>query len=142
MGIKRLDNVAIVVDDLNEAVEFFQALGMRLDGRADIEGDFADEAVGLEGIRSSIAVLETPDGHSRVELTTYLNPPQIETAPMAQNALGMHRIMFAVDSIEETLAAVDGEPLGSIANYENTYLLCYLRGPSGIIVALAEEIGK
>ncbi|MHA2787734.1 VOC family protein [Corynebacterium sp. S7] len=140
MGIKRLDNVAIVVEDLDEAVEFFEALGMRLDGRADIEGTFADEAVGLEGIRSRIAVLETPDGHSRVELTTYLNPPPVPAQPPAQNAMGMHRIMFAVDSIEESLAAVGGEPLGSIANYEDTYLLCYLRGPSGIIVALAEEL--
>lgn len=140
MGIKRLDNVAIVVESLDEAVGFFEKLGMSLDGRTMVQGDFADRTVGLSGIRSEIAVLKTPDGHSRVELTQYLQPEPIATAPSAPNQIGMHRLMFAVDDIEETIEHIGAEPLDGIANYEDTYRLCYLRGPSGIIVALAQEL--
>ncbi|ALC05191.1 hypothetical protein CDES_03695 [Corynebacterium deserti GIMN1.010] len=140
MGIKRLDNVAIVVADLDEAIEFFSTLGMELDGRAFVEGEFADISVGLPGIKSEIAVLQTPDGHSRVELSQYLNPKPILVDPTAQNTVGVHRLMFAVDNIEQTLDAIGAEPINGIADYENTYRLCYLRGPSGILVALAQEI--
>lgn len=140
MGIRRLDNVAVVVESLDAAIAFFRALGMELEGRSEISGEFADVAVGLEDIHSEIAVLKTPDGHGRVELTDYRNPPLLPAAPAEPNALGTHRMMFAVDSIEETLAAVAAEPLGGIATYADTYRLCYLRGPSGIIIALAEEL--
>ncbi|BAU95117.1 glyoxalase [Corynebacterium suranareeae] len=140
MGIKRLDNVAIVVESLDEAVGFFEKLGMSLNGRTTAQGDFVDHTVGLTGVTSEIAVLETPDRHSRVELTQYLHPEPITTAPPAPNQIGMHRLMFAVDDIEETIAHIGAEPLDGIANYEDTYRLCYLRGPSGIIVALAQEL--
>ncbi|MFP7365020.1 VOC family protein [Corynebacterium callunae] len=140
MGIKRLDNIAIVVESLDEAISFFELLGMKLHGRAFIEGDFADIAVELEGIKSEIAVLETPDGHSRIELSQYLNPPPIAQQPPAQNALGVHRLMFNVDDIDQTLADLGAEPINGIAQYQETYRLSYLRGPSGIILALAQDI--
>lgn len=140
MGIKRLDNIAIVVDSLDEAVDFFQRLGMSLHGRAFISGDFADISVGLKDIKSEIAVLETPDGHSRIELSQYVHPPMITQDPPAPNTQGLHRLMFNVDDIEETLRDLGAEPLDGIAIYEDTYKLCYLRGPAGIIVALAQDI--
>lgn len=140
MGIKRLDNVAIVVESLDEAIEFFEKLGMSVHGRAIVEGEFADTSVGLNGIRSEIAVLETPDRLSRVELSQYFHPDPIPATPPTQNTLGVHRLMFTVDDIEESLATVEAQPLAGIANYEDTYRLCYLRGPSGIIVALAQEL--
>lgn len=140
MGIKRLDNVAIVVESLDEGIEFFEYLGMTLEGRGFVEGEFADKSVGIPGIKSEIAVLKTPDGHSRVELSRYVNPPAIAVEPVQQNTVGVHRLMFNVDDIDETLAAVGAEPIEEIAVYENTYRLCYLRGPSGILVALAQDI--
>ncbi|MFD0995729.1 catechol 2,3-dioxygenase-like lactoylglutathione lyase family enzyme [Pseudoclavibacter chungangensis] len=144
MTVQRLDNTAIVVEDLDAAVAFFTALGLSIDGRAEISGPWADETVGLEGIRSEIAVLRTPDGHGRIELTHYREPEAVPAAPPAPNTIGLHRVMFAVDDLEATVERLlphGAELLGEIAQYEDAYLLCYLRGPSGIIVALAQEIG-
>lgn len=146
MTIVRMDNVAIVVDDLAEAIAFFTELGLELENTAHIEGPFADETVGIHGIQTEIAMMRTPDGHSRLELTRWLHPSAAFTDPAAlsPNTLGLHRVMFAVDDIADTVTRLSkhgAELLGRIANYEDTYRLCYLRGPSGIIVALAEQIG-
>jgi catechol 2,3-dioxygenase-like lactoylglutathione lyase family enzyme len=142
----RMDNVAIVVDDLDAAIAFFAELGMKLEDRAQIEGIFADQAVGLDGIRSEIAMMRTPDGHGRLELTRYVRPTANPTDPagLPPNTLGLHRVMFAVDDIDDTIARLrehGAELLGEVANYEGIYLLCYLRGPSGIIVGLAQQVG-
>ncbi|WP_030994354.1 VOC family protein [Streptomyces sp. NRRL F-5630] len=144
MTVQRMDNVAVVVDDLAAAVAFFLALGLELEGEAEIEGLFADQTVGLDGVRSAIAMMRTPDGHSRLELTEYHHPAAIEAAPPAPHTLGLHRVMFAVDDIDDTIARLrphGAELLGTVARYEDSYRLCYLRGPAGIIVALAERIG-
>ncbi|GAA1055017.1 glyoxalase [Agromyces luteolus] len=146
MTIRRLDNVAIVVDDLDAAIAFFAELGMELEGRAAIEGDFADLAVGLDGIRSEIAMMRVPDGHGRLELTTYLHPEASAPSPAVPppNTLGLHRVMFDVDDLDDTLSRLrphGAELLREVANYQDEYRLCYLRGPAGIIVALAEEVG-
>ena len=146
MTVQRLDNVAIVVDDLDAAIAFFTDLGLEFEDRAFIEGDFADQTVGLDGIRSEIAMMRTPDGHGRLELTTYLSPEASAPSPAVPppNTLGLHRVMFAVDDLDATLARLrphGAEPLRDVANYEDVYRLCYLRGPSGIIVALAERVG-
>jgi catechol 2,3-dioxygenase-like lactoylglutathione lyase family enzyme len=144
--LQRMDNIAIVVDDLDAAVAFFAELGMELEGKAQIEGPWADRTVGLDGVRSDIAMMRTPDGHSKLELTRYETPaasgPEPENPP--PNTLGLHRVMFAVDDIDDTVARLRGhgaELLGEVAQYESIFLLCYLRGPAGIIVALAEQIG-
>ena len=144
--IKRMDNVGIVVDDLDAAVAFFIELGMELEGQAQIEGLWADRTVGLDGVRSDIAMMRTPDGHSKLELSKYHTPAALgagsENHP--PNTLGLHRVMFAVDDIDDTivrLRAHGAELLGEVAQYESIYRLCYLRGPAGIIVALAEQIG-
>ena len=142
----RMDNVAIVVDDMDAAVAFFTELGLELEGRSPIEGAVADRTVGLDGVRTEIAMMRTPDGHGRLELTTYDSPAATAPDPAAPapNTLGLHRVMFAVDDIEGTIARLrphGAEVLGEVARYEDLYLLCYLRGPSGIIVALAEQIG-
>jgi catechol 2,3-dioxygenase-like lactoylglutathione lyase family enzyme len=146
MTIQRMDNVAIVVDDLDAAVAFFAALGMELEGTAQIEGIWADRTVGLDGVRSDIATMRTPDGRSKLELTRYHTPSASRAEPQnpPPNTLGLHRVMFTVDDIDDTLArlrAHGAELLGEVAQYESIYRLCYLRGPAGIIVALAEQIG-
>ncbi|WP_336852483.1 VOC family protein [Sinomonas albida] len=146
MTIQRMDNVGIVVEDLDAAVAFFTELGMELEGRAEIEGLWADRTVGLDGIRSEIAMMRTPDGHGRLELAKYYAPAAIGPEPQnpPPNTLGLHRVMFAVDDIDDTvsrLRAHGAELLGEVAQYESIYRLCYLRGPAGIIVALAEQIG-
>jgi catechol 2,3-dioxygenase-like lactoylglutathione lyase family enzyme len=146
MTIQRMDNVAIVVDDLDAAVAFFAELGLELEGKAQIEGRCADRTVGLDGVRTDIAMMRTPDGHGRLELTRYHTPAAVSAGPAnpPPNTLGLHRVMFAVDDIHNTVArlrAHGAELLGEIAQYESTFLLCYLRGPAGIIVALAEQIG-
>ncbi|GAA2041882.1 VOC family protein [Agromyces tropicus] len=146
MTIQRLDNVAIVVDDLDAAIAFFSELGMDLEGRQQVEGLFADQTVGLDGVRSEIAMMRTPDGHGRIELTTYQHPEASAPTPAVPppNTLGLHRVMFAVDDLDDTLARLrphGGEVLREVANYEDVYRLCYLRGPAGIIVALAEQVG-
>ena len=145
MTIQRMDNVAIVVDDLEAAKAFFAELGMELEGEAQIEGPWADRTVGLDGVRSDIAMMRTPDGHGRLELTKFHTPTAIsserENAPA--NTLGIRRIMFAVEDIEDVLARLHthgAELLGELVQYEDSYRLCYLRGPAGIIVALAEQL--
>ena len=146
MAVQRMDNVGIVVDDLDAAVAFFTELGMELEGKAQIEGPWADRTVGLDGVRSEIAMLRAPDGHGRLELARYHTPAAVAAGPEQPppNTLGLHRVMFAVDDIHDTLARLRGhgaELLGEVAQYEGIFLLCYLRGPAGIIVALAEQIG-
>ena len=146
MTIQRMDNVAIVVEDLDAAVAFFTELGMELEGKGQVEGLFADRTVGLDGVRSDIAMMRTPDGHSKLELTKYRTPAAVSAEPgnPPPNTLGLHRVMFAVDDIDDTVARLrthGAELLGEVAQYESIFRLCYLRGPAGIIVALAEQIG-
>ncbi|MEU7029125.1 VOC family protein [Streptomyces sp. NPDC046275] len=146
MTLQRMDNVGIVVEDLDAAVAFFTELGMQVEGTAQIEGLFADQAVGLDGVRSTIAMMRTPDGHGKLELAQYHRPAAIGdgTRNPPPNTLGMHRVMFAVDDIDDTirrLRAHGAELLGEVAQYKDIYRLCYLRGPSGIILALAEQTG-
>jgi catechol 2,3-dioxygenase-like lactoylglutathione lyase family enzyme len=143
MAIQRMDNVAIVVDDLDAAVAFFTELGMELEGKAQIEGLVADRTVGLHGVRSDIAMMRTPDGHSKLELTKYHTPAAAGAEPEnpPPNTLGLHRVMFAVDDTIARLRTHGAELLGEVAQYESIFRLCYLRGPAGIIVALAEQIG-
>ncbi|GAA1059923.1 VOC family protein [Agromyces bracchium] len=146
MSIQRMDNVAVVVDDLDAAIAFYAELGMELEGRAHIEGEFADQAVGLDGIRSEIAMMRTPDGHGRLELTRYLSPEASAPSPAVPppNTLGLHRVMFAVDDLDDTIARLrphGAELLREVSNYQDEYRLCYLRGPAGVIVALAEQVG-
>ncbi|WP_424215858.1 VOC family protein (plasmid) [Streptomyces sp. BI20] len=145
MGIRRMDNVGIVVDDLDAAVAFFVELGMGLEGKARVEGPVADGCTGLDGVSCDIAMLRTPDGHGRLELSRYLSPGTIVTEPRDKphNTLGTHRVMFTVDDVADTLARLrphGASLVGEIARYEDSYLLCYLRGPGGIIVGLAEEL--
>ncbi|MEU2631869.1 VOC family protein [Kitasatospora sp. NPDC007106] len=146
MPLQRMDNVGIVVDDLDAAVAFFTELGMEVEGRAQIEGLFADQAVGLDGVRSEIAMMRTPDGHGKLELAQYHAPAAIRDGSHnpPPNTLGLHRVMFAVDDIDDTVARLrrhGAELIGEVAQYEDVYRLCYLRGPSGILLALAERIG-
>jgi catechol 2,3-dioxygenase-like lactoylglutathione lyase family enzyme len=145
MTIQRMDNVGIVVDDLDAAIAFFTELGMEREGEAQIEGLWADRTVGLDGIRSDIALMRTPDGHSKLELTKYHSPAAIGARPQnpPPNTLGLHRVMFAVDDIDATVARLrphGAELLGELVQYQDSYRLCYLRGPAGIIVALAEQL--
>ena len=141
----RMDNVAVVVNDLEAAIAFFTELGMELEGRATVEGDLVDRLVGLHGTRSDIAMMRTPDGHGRVELTRYQHPPAVGPDPRSEppNTRGMSRMMFNVDDIDEVverLQPLGGELLGEIVRYEDAYRLCYLRGPEGILIALAEPL--
>jgi catechol 2,3-dioxygenase-like lactoylglutathione lyase family enzyme len=145
MTIQRMDNVGIVVDDLEAAIAFFLELGMELEGKAQIEGLWADRTVGLDGVRSDIAMMRTPDGHSKLELAKYHAPAAVSAGPEnpPPNTLGLHRVMFAVDDIDDVVArlgAHGAELLGELAQYEDSYRLCYVRGPAGIIVALAEQL--
>jgi catechol 2,3-dioxygenase-like lactoylglutathione lyase family enzyme len=145
MAIQRMDNVGIVVEDMDAAVAFFLELGMELEGRAQVEGPVADQCTGLDGVCCDIAMVRTPDGHGRLELAKYLSPAATSTEPRNKphNILGTHRVMFAVDDLKDTLARLrphGAELLGEIARYEDTYLLCYVRGPEGIIVGLAEQL--
>jgi catechol 2,3-dioxygenase-like lactoylglutathione lyase family enzyme len=141
--IQRLDNVAIVVDDLAAAKAFFAELGLELEGEATLEGSVVDRLVGLEGVRSDIAMMRTPDGHGRLELTKYHTPSSRGGDPRAPaNTLGAHRVMFAVEDIDDILDRLrphGAELLGELVRYENSYRLCYVRGPEGILVALAER---
>jgi catechol 2,3-dioxygenase-like lactoylglutathione lyase family enzyme len=141
--IQRMDNVAIVVDDLAAATAFFVELGLELEGEATVEGSAVDRLVALEGVRSDIAMMRTPDGHGRLELTKYHTPSSRDGDPRAPaNTLGGHRIMFAVDDIDDILDRLrphGAELLGELVQYENSYRLCYLRGPAGILIALAKQ---
>ena len=147
MTLQRMDNVLIVVDDLDAAKAFFAELGMELEGETQVEGSWVDSTVGLEGVRADITMMRTPDGHGRVELTKFHTPAAVRTEPESApaNALGIRRIMFAVGDIDEVVARLrrhGAELLGpEIAQYEDIYRLCYLRGPEGIIIGLAERLG-
>jgi catechol 2,3-dioxygenase-like lactoylglutathione lyase family enzyme len=145
MALQRMDNVLIVVDDLEAAKAFFIELGMELEGEMPVEGRWVDLIVGLENVRCEIAMLRTPDGHGRIELDKFHTPEAVgaeqKNAPV--NTLGIRRIMFAVDDIDDVLARLrphGAELIGEVAQYEDKYRLCYIRGPEGIIVALAEEL--
>ena len=144
MTIQRMDNVGIVVDDLEAATAFFVELGLELEGEATVEGPSVDRMVGLDGVRADIAMVRTPDGHGRLELTKFHAPKAVGGEPNAPaNTLGIRRIMFAVDDVEDVLArlrAHGAELVGEVAQYEDVYRLCYVRGPAGIIVALAEQL--
>lgn len=145
MTIKRLDHISVVVDDLASAVAFFTALGMTVEGQAPIEGPWVDRVNGIQGVRVDVVMMRTPDGHGRLELTKFRNPELVEIDPAIAppNALGLRSIMFAVESVDETVArlrAHGSELIGEVAQFENQYRLCYMRGPAGIIVALAEEL--
>jgi catechol 2,3-dioxygenase-like lactoylglutathione lyase family enzyme len=141
-----MDNVGIVVADIDAAVEFFTELGLELEGRAPIEGDWADGVTGLPGMRVEIAMMRTPDGHGRLELSRFLAPPVVADHRVAPvNALGYLRVMFTVEDIDDTLARLSkrGAALvGDVVQYGDVYRLCYIRGPEGILLGLAEELGK
>lgn len=145
MALKRMDNVGIVVDDLEGAIEFFGALGLALEGRATIEGEWAGRVTGLGDQHVEIAMMRTPDGHSRLELSRFLAPTVIadhRNAPV--NALGYLRVMFTVDDIAETLARLymrGAQLVGEVVDYKDVYRLCYIRGPEGLLIGLAQELG-
>ena len=142
----RMDNVGIVVEDLDEAVSFFTELGLELEGKAIIEGEWAGRVTGLGNQQVEIAMMVTPDGHSRLELSRFLTPPVIadhRTAPV--NALGYLRVMFAVDDLDELLARLrkhGAQLVGEVVQYEDAYRLCYIRGPEGLLIGLAEQLGS
>jgi len=145
MTLHRMDNVLIVVDDLEAAKAFFAELGMELEGEATNEGSWVDRIIGLDGVRADLATMRTPDGRGRVELTKFHTPPAVRTEPenAPVNALGIRRIMFTVDDIDDVVARLRGhgaELVGEIAQYKDIYRLCFLRGPEGIIIALVEEL--
>jgi catechol 2,3-dioxygenase-like lactoylglutathione lyase family enzyme len=146
MAVKRMDNVGIVVEDLDAAIAFFTELGLQLEGRAPIEGDWADGVTGLRGMRVEIAMMRTPDGHSRLELSRFLAPAVVADHRVAPvNSLGYLRVMFAVDDIDDTLARLGrhgAKIVGEVVQYENVYRLCYIRGPEGILIGLAQELVK
>jgi len=145
MAVQRMDNVGIVVEDLDAAIAFFKELGLELEGRAPIEGEWAGRITGLPGQRVEIAMMRTPDGHSRLELSRFLAPAVAadhRRAPV--NALGYLRVMFAVDDLDATLARLRPhgmELVGDVVDYANVYRLCYIRGPEGILLGLAQELG-
>jgi catechol 2,3-dioxygenase-like lactoylglutathione lyase family enzyme len=141
-----MDNVGVVVEDLAATIDFFRELGLELEGQATVEGDWAERVTGLRGMRVEIAMMRTPDGHSRLELSRFLTPPPVadhRNAPV--NALGYLRVMFAVDDIDETLARLRkrGAQLVSseVVQYEDAYRLCYIRGPEGLLIGIAQELG-
>jgi catechol 2,3-dioxygenase-like lactoylglutathione lyase family enzyme len=141
-----MDNVGIVVDDMPAAIAFFSELGLQLEGEMTVEGPWVDQTVGLDNVRSDIAMMRTPDGHSRIELAKYHRPAAVGAGPKdpPANTVGIHRIMFAVDDIDDAVARLrthGAKLLGEVAEYEGIYRLCYMRGPARIIVALAERIG-
>jgi catechol 2,3-dioxygenase-like lactoylglutathione lyase family enzyme len=144
MTVKRMDNVGIVVESLDSAISFFSELGLRLEGRATIEGEWAGRVTGLGPQHVEIAMLVTPDGHSRLELSRFLAPPVVadhRNAPV--NALGYLRVMFTVDDIDDTLARLrkrGAQLVGDVVQYEDAYRLCYIRGPEGLLIGLAEEL--
>src|ERR1700704_372380 len=144
MALKRMDNVGIVVDDLAATIEFFRELGLELEGRAMVEGEWAGRVTGLGDQRVEIAMMRTPDGHSRLELSRFLTPPVVadhRNAPV--NALGYLRVMFTVDDIDDTLARLrkrGAHLVGEVVQYEDAYRLWYIRGPEGLLIGLAEEL--
>ena len=140
-----LENVGIAVRDIEEAIAFFTDLGLSVVGRDEVSGAWADTAVGLDGNHVKMAMLQTPDGHGRLELFEYIHPDAIETLPTLPNEIGMHRVAFSVDDIDDALAIAARHgchPLRGVANYQNVYKLTYVRGPSGIIVMFAQDLTK
>ena len=145
MTIQRMDNVLIVVDDLDAVISFFVELGMQLEGKGPVEGRWVERVIGIDDVRQDIAMLRTPDGHGRIELAMFHTPKAISAEPKdaPANTLGIRRIMFAVDDIEDVVARLrthGAELVGEVAQYEDVYRLCYVRGPEGIIVGLAEQL--
>jgi catechol 2,3-dioxygenase-like lactoylglutathione lyase family enzyme len=145
MTIQRMDNVLIVVDDLDVVISFFVELGMELEGRGSVEGRWVERVIGIDGVRQEVAMLRTPDGHGRLELAMFHTPMAIHAEPSdaPANTLGIRRIMFAVDDIEDTVARLrthGAELVGELVRYEDVYRLCYVRGPEGIIVGLAQQL--
>ncbi|UGX87146.1 VOC family protein [Phyllobacterium meliloti] len=144
MAIKRMDNVGIVVEDLDVAIDFLLELGLELEGRTTIEGEWAGRVTGLGDQRVEIAMMRTPDGHSRLELSRFLTPPVVadhRNAPV--NALGYLRVMFAVDDVDDTLERLrkrGAQLVGEVVQYKNVYRLCYIRGPEGLLIGLAQEL--
>jgi len=143
----RMDNVLIVVDDLEAAKAFFAELGMELEGEAPIEGRYVDRLVGLENVRCEIAMMRTPDGHGKIELDRFHTPPAVRAEPESApvNTLGIRRIMFAVDDIDDVVARLrvhGAELVGEVVQYEDAYRLCYVRGPGGIMISLAEQLSS
>lgn len=142
----RMDNVGIVVEDLKAAIAFFIELGLEIEGETTVEGQWVDRVVGLDGVRSDIVMMGTPDGHSRLELSKFQRPKAISADPNTPvNTLGIRRIMFAVTDIDDVVSRLQkcgAELVGEVAQYEDVYRLCYLRGPEGIMVALAEQLGN
>jgi catechol 2,3-dioxygenase-like lactoylglutathione lyase family enzyme len=145
MTLKRMDNVGIVVESLDTAISFFTELGMKLEGRATVEGEWTGRVTGLGPQRVEIAMMVTPDGHSRLEISRFLTPATVadhRNAPV--NALGYLRVMFTVDDIDETLARLrkrGAQLVGEVVRYEDSYRLCYIRGPEGLLIGLAEQLG-
>jgi catechol 2,3-dioxygenase-like lactoylglutathione lyase family enzyme len=145
MAIKRMDHISVVVDDLPAAIAFFTTLGMAKEGEAPVEGPWVDRVNGIENIQVDIVMMRTPDGHGQLELTKFRNPKlvDIEPAVAPPNALGLRSVMFTVESVDDTVArlrATGGELIGEVVQYEDQYKICYMRGPAGIIVSLAEEL--
>src|SRR5688572_5960541 len=146
MTLKRMDNFLIVVDDLEAVKAFFLELGMELEGETTVEGPSVDRLIGLQNVRATLALMRTPDGHGRIELDKFHTPAAIRTGPenVPVNALGIRRIMFAVDDIDDlvrSLLARGAELVGDVVQYEDAYRLAYIRGPEGIIVGLSEQLG-
>jgi len=146
MTLQRMDNVLIVVEDLEAAKAFFAELGMELEGEATNEGPWVDQTVGLDGVRCDLAMMRTPDGHGRLELAKFHTPPAIRAQPESApvNTLGIRRIMFAVDDVDDVVARLrshGAELVGEIAQYEDVYRLCFVRGPADVIIGLAERLG-
>jgi len=144
--LKRMDNVLIVVEDIEAAKAFFAELGMELQGETQVEGPWVDHTVGLDGVRADIAMMRTPDGHCGVELTRFHTPPAVRSEPAIApaNTLGLRRIMFSVEGLDDVVARLRGhgaELVDEIVQYENYYRLCFMRGPEGIIIGLAEQLG-
>ena len=146
MTVKRMDNVGIVVESLDAAISFFTELGLKLEGRATVEGEWAGRVTGLGSQHVEIAMMVTPDGHSRLELSRFLTPSVVadhRNAPV--NALGYLRVMFTVDDLDDTLARLSkrgAKLVGEVVQYEDTYRLCYIRGPEGLLIGLAQELGQ
>ncbi|MCB0033618.1 MAG: VOC family protein [Anaerolineales bacterium] len=145
MTVKRMDNIGIVVEDMDAAIHFFTELGLELEGRAPIEGEWAEGVTGLRGMRCEIAMMITPDGHSRLELSRFETPPIVSDHRRAPvNAFGYLRVMFTVADLDDTLARLykrGAELVDEVVQYGDTYRLCYIRGPEGILIGLAEELG-
>ena len=145
MAIQRMDNVLIVVDDLDATISFFVELGMELEGKGPVEGRWVERIIGIDDVREEVAMLRTPDGHGRIELAMFHTPKAITPEPTnaPANTLGIRRVMFAVDDIDDVVARLrdhGAELVGEVARYEDVYRLCYVRGPEGIVVGLAEDL--